>query len=544
MKKIISYILIVAVILTLGISLGGTALAADNLSATVRVSTKSLLEPGPVSVTVSITNNGDPVTDLTLSYPDTDEKVVLGDIATGETKEHTNSQWQITEDMMNRELKFGVSWVSSDGSTKTTTTPGVTITKKEANVSATASASVDRDSIKSGESVNYKFSIKNTGNVALSNVTLTASPLKDGKALNDPFSLQPGSSRDLTWKVSLSETTQITPVFNFTANGQTQKVAADAVKVTVEEEKKDAMMRLDVRADRSQVKSGEEVEFSVELSNTGTASLSDITVKDFEGNAVNMSKNSLDAEQSTKGKVTIKIAESGNYSFTASAKDDAGNSVKAESSSISIKVEEEPTGPIDPATVVGLEIDVENTKLQGAGDAHFIAKIKNLTDEPLKNIIIQETTTGASNTFPTLEAQASTDWDTVIPVAETSQYVFTVSAEMQDGTIVKAEAAPIEITVEAKAGLSTFQLIMIIFLCAIAGVAITLGVFIYKHKQQQKNAKAVPEKTGEKQRAKVENQTRSNPPKKRSITNETIEPKPKSAQTRSKKVRFDDRNKF
>ncbi len=99
--------MILTVILTLCFSYGGVALADDSITTSVKVSPSSLPSAGTANVTVTIKNNGDPISDVVLKYPSpTDTEIPIGNMATGDTQTHDNPSWNITDEMLGKSMAF------------------------------------------------------------------------------------------------------------------------------------------------------------------------------------------------------------------------------------------------------------------------------------------------------------------------------------------------------------------------------------------------------------------------------------------------------
>lgn len=495
MKKVLHRVAALAILIAMVLSIGNVALAQAP-TITVSVTPSSLVGSGVVSLKITLTNPGDTaITNVRLYYPTTArEEIALGDLAPGESREYTND-WIVPAELLDQPISFTVAWVEADGTSKTGTAPSITIAKKDPTIAATAKASASADKVKKGESVLYKFELTNTGDVDFTNVTLTAAPLNEGKTLVDPFTLGPGATQSIEWEVTLDQTTEISPVFYYTANGQAMKSVTNKVGVTVDVPKA-ALMRLTARPDKTTVAAGDEVTFQMTLSNTGSANLTAISVKDFNGGTVMMARNTLNAGETTTGEVTLAVPATGNYVFTATARDEEGNATSAESDAVAITATDATPESLNPASIVSITATATNPTLTGPGDAEFLVTVQNLSTETLKNVVMQETSTGASNIVPELEAGQAETWSPVLPIEDTTEYFFTVSVELDDGTIIRAEATPTLVTIQQEKGLTMFQTILIIFICAIAGVAIALGIFVSKGKKQAQqnpeNGKAVP----------------------------------------------------
>lgn len=560
MKKTVSRMLIVAMALMLCLSFGTVAYAGDAISSTISVSPSTLTGPGTVSVSVTINNTGDPVTNVVLSYPaPSQDQISLGDLATGQSTNHTNTQWAISEEMLNTDLKFTVAWTSVDGSRKTGLTDSVPIKKQEVEVKVSGSASVNETHVKAGDEVSFTFNITNEGNVPLTEVTLKASPIKNGGAINDEaFSIDPGGSKKIEFNYTANETIEVSPVFSYMANGQRNNLTLDKITLNVDQPQA-AEMSISVKANKTEVEKDGVVTFTVTVRNVGMASLTGFTVTDFNGNKVDMSKTSLAAGDTATGESAVEIVKTGNYSFTATANDPEGASVTARSDALTVTVGEEETPIVaDPSKALILDASISNYMLKGPNDVDLTVTVTNNTDAELKNIQIKEQTTGKTEEIATLEARESREWSTILEVDETTEYTLSATAELPDGSIVEVKTQPVQITVEEKSGMDTNQIVLIVIIVAIAAVAVALVLFIRKNKNGPKSSardvvqqeKRSPEQQGRpaQRQSRMNEEIEHERPRKEPVR-ERIEPKPAVKPQPPKKngdnnTHYGDRNKF
>ncbi|MGI6152596.1 MAG: hypothetical protein ACOYJB_02010 [Christensenellaceae bacterium] len=563
MKRIKSFILVSIFTLVFCLSFAGAAGAADSVTTEIRVSPSSLTGAGTVSVTVTIHNNGDPISDVKLAYPAPSTDVMsMGDFATGESKDHTNTQWAISEEMLNTDLKFTVTWTSSDGNTYSGLTDSVPITRKTVEVRVTGSASASDTHVSAGDKVDLSFNIRNEGNVPLTNVVLKAPPIKDGAAINsEPFTVEAGSSRNVEFTLTASETIAITPVFTYTTEGQQGEgtLRLDTLNITVDQPKV-AEMSISVSADKLNVAAGDEVTFDVTVRNVGMADLSALEVTDFDGNKVSMNKTSLAAGESATGQAKIDISRSGNYVFRAAAKNPESENVNAQSVALSITVgdaEPTPESSVNPHDYLLLEAMVSRTQLQKPDDVDLTVTVTNLTDDIIKNILLKEENTGKTEAIAQLEAGEKKDWSTILEVDETGEYIITASGELSDGTIIELSTQPVEITVESEGGMETGQIVLIIIIIAIAVVAVVLVIFIRKSKQggqtppkndayerprqqvREQQSRPMPQRERPEPRIEPEPKRPAAPPREQTKTSTSVRNTKTTGQTK-----YGDRNKF
>lgn len=484
MKKIVSILLAAIVAVTLCISMSATALAEGSVKITASVSPSSLTGAGTVSVKVTVQNDTDSeINDVTVVFPG-DDSENIGSIPAGDSKTRSDSEWNVSEDMLDTELAFSATFTDANGDSQTVNTKTLTISKKESTVAATATASVTKDAIEKGETVKFTFKLKNEGNVTLEDASLKAPPLSGGDQLGKTFSLAPGETKIMTWETALSESVDVKPVFSYTANGDEETAKAGTVSVTVGGEAQASAtpaadsLEVVATANNTQVKAGDKVSFEVTVRNHGSQDLKNLKVTDANGNKVTFTGTQLNAGSAAKGTAEVTVQETASFVFTATAEDADGNSVRAASDPVSITVD---SADLSNALTMDVAFIPEVSK---AGPVDFTFKVKNNTGQELKNVVITEATLGEIASIPSMTG-AEQDITQPVQVDQTTSFVFTISGELPDGTRLESQTQqPATVTVKQSfGGMSTMLILLLVVIIAIAAVAIALGVFIHKNKK-------------------------------------------------------------
>ncbi len=490
-KRLIPYIVIMTLVLALCVGNGGTVLADDAITTSVQVSPASLPAAGTAHVTVTIKNNGDPISDVVLKYPSpTDTEISIGNMATGDTQTHDNPAWNITDAMFNTSMAFTVSWTSSDGTRKSGNTQAISIEKKDAVVKVTGTASASATEVNAGDKVKFTFSMKNEGTVKVDNAYLNAPPIDQGAQIGSNFSLDAGAVHNMDYNVTVNQNMEVKPVFTYAVNGQEQKLTLDTISIKVKETAQTVAMSLTIDVDKAQVNSGDKVNFSVTVRNTGSSQLDGITVKDFDGNTVNMPTSSLSAGSSTAGSVAIPISTTGNYAFTATAVGAGGESVNQQSNAIAITLDgdAEPSpsasGAVNPNDAMRTDIKLSSDSLDAPGEVTMEVEVTNLTGDVLTELVVRDDTIGTIGTAASVEAGETKTFEKTFHVEETTQFIFKTSAKLADGTDVETQI-PAQIVVRGTdAGMPAWQVGLIVVIIAIAGVGVALALYIRNQKKK------------------------------------------------------------
>lgn len=512
----------------------------DRLSAQVQVSKSSLPGPGTVDLKLTITNKGNPVTNVTITYPETGQKVTLGNMGTDQTEVHENPRWEITQSMLDTPLTFEVSWTSQDGSERSGTTPAVTIAEASASVNVKAEAVVDKTHVEEGDKVTFTFTFENTGNVDVKDAYLVAPPLNGGNRLGDDFSLDPGQSNTKTWSPTVNEEITVKPEYTYTVDGEEHTLTCEPITVRIGNEEDApvaAAFSMMASANQSTVGPGGEVEFTIAVQNVGGAEISNVRVMCSNGTAAKLAQDSLQPGASTTATQKIRVDRTQSYTYTVTGTSE-GEPLSAESDPIEITVDpnmavESPGASLDASNIIEIDVSVV-TQVSKPGPVPVEVTVRNLSDEDLMNIVVSAENVGASlpagagaQALSLLETTASAATEIATPSAgvtigtiqklaagdnevlngtldiqRTADYVFRVSAEMEDGTLVTSETSRATITLDQSpmANLENWQWIAIILAAVIAAVIIILVVYMRRRKKNARTAQAqaqeAPQHTG------------------------------------------------
>ncbi len=490
-KKTISFIVVLMLALVAVLSMSSVAYADDAINTSVRVSPATLSGEGTASVTVTIKNNGDPVSNVQLKYPSpTDTVISLGDIGSGDTKTHDNGDWNISADMLDKDLAFTVMWTSQDGTQKSGNTQSFMIQKQDISIKVSGSATADVNEVEKGGNVKFSFSFKNDGNTLLENCKLTAPMIDGGAQIGEEFTLEPGATNNKTYTVAVNENMTVTPTYKYDTNGQTFTYKLDPINITVKEAPKTVTMSVTLNTDKTDAKPGDIVKFTVKVTNTGTSNLDGLTAKDFDGNNVPLSATSLQPGQSATGTTDIPINVTGNYQFTVSAVGAGGVAIPQRSNAVAITAAggqptADPTDVIDPSRVVRTYVEISTLTLKdGPGPVTVKASVENLTDKELKNVVVINDLVGTIGNTQTLAAGATQAFEKTFTVEETGDYMFVTTAELPDGTFIESKTNAATITVVTPEGGLSPAVMGGIIIAAIVVVGAALGIYIVRARKK------------------------------------------------------------
>jgi hypothetical protein len=189
----------------------------------------------------------------------------------------------------------------------------------------TITKQADQTKVVSGGTVVYSYAVQNTGNVALTNVTVTddkCSPVTGPQG----STLAAGASANYTCSQALTQTTLNTA--RVTADHQGGGTVKDTDSVTVDVI--DPSISLTKSASSTRVEPGETVLYTYEVRNNGDDTLTNVTAIDDKCSPVLGAQNStLNPGQSLVFTCSQALNEITTNTGTVTAKDSLGNTVTA-----------------------------------------------------------------------------------------------------------------------------------------------------------------------------------------------------------------------
>ena len=311
-----------------------------------RVITPTTAQKGQeVSISYDITNTGTAdVTGVTIKEnPSVSSKSgVIDSIAPGDTGSYTFTV------VMNKKDLTSSATISykSGGKTYTTKVGAETIKYGEVKLSATLKA--DKKGGAPGETVKLTLTLKNSGNLDFTNVTVT------DQTLGTVFSgetVKAGETVTLEKELTISDTMDL----QFTVkaeNGTTEGVetATGRVKVIATDPTQQIVLGVDAESDRVQVyKIPGQVRFKVVVHNNSAVEVKDIDVKAVGTTLYHF--DSIPAGESASFIRDTEISMAGTFQFTASCKDQLGQTLSFTSNPIQIAYAQPTAVPTEPPVV-------------------------------------------------------------------------------------------------------------------------------------------------------------------------------------------------
>jgi uncharacterized protein YxjI len=439
LRKHISAVLVFALVLTLLLTgIPGVAKAAGSAELTVKPKVSELLKGGDVTFEYSIHNSGAAeIPDYSIVYAgkavESGAKILVDDTANGEFT------MKVDDSMLGQTLTFTLQ--SSDGTSATATAK---VNKKAASVKLGVTVKTNKEIADAGDTVTFTFTLENQGEADITDIVVKAPNLNSGKALKDKFSLAAGSD-PYTFSYKYTMTTGdivVTPKISYKANGTDQTpITKDPITVTLS--KRD--VNVSATVDNKNPQAGEEVNFTLTITNNGNMSYSGMKVT-MNGEAVDFPSSTLKPDDSFDKTYTSSFETSTEVTFSVTMKDKNGEQVNVTYGPIQIQL------PVDSSQVsdkLKLIMNVDRPQLTSAGAVNFTGYISNATDYDFINLQVNEASLGNVYSASALEASGQANIEWTADVNATTTYNFVLTATDQDGNNYTINAEPITVAVQS-----------------------------------------------------------------------------------------------
>lgn len=420
-------------LLTALLSFGSVALATG-VEFNIEANPKEMASGGPVRFDFSVTSTT-PYSDCNIFYNNSPvSNGALGNLGGGTVP--GSFEMNITNEMLGKALAFEV----RDGSGQVLASKSVTIAKKAQNVKLAATVKPSRTLAGQGNVVEVTVSVENQGDVDVTGITIRASGISSNP-LSGAFDLRAGRSHSIKYNYTMgSKDVTFTTTIDFNAAGTAQKLTLDPITITLESRSVD----VSATASNSNPQPGEDVTFTLNITNNGNVPYTDLTVL-LNGESVKAPASKLNAGESLTGTYTRAFQTSTEVMFTITLKDHTGAVRTVDSNKINVSL------PVDQSVFDQMQFTmaVDRPQMTSAGVVNFTGSFINTTAYTLTDIIVSEAAFGTiyNQTSVAPSGRANIEWSA--DINETSEYIFSLTFTDADGNAHTVLADPITVTVQS-----------------------------------------------------------------------------------------------
>ncbi|NLI53061.1 MAG: hypothetical protein GX417_01915 [Clostridiales bacterium] len=381
---------------------------ADEARIDITANPTELPEDGPVTFTFEIANyNADyPMTDVTITYNGTIYNVMQGQqIPPSGSARDITLTLNVTQSQLGKPITFLVSW--NRNGEPVSQEAQITIAQAE-NPVITVTRTANKTNARPGEQVVITYTIKNTTKFDMTDIMLIDENISDLPIFEDEtLRASRTTSYDFTYTMG-DESVTSTPLVTYTVNGKTKTFSAlDPLELTM------VLVQLDFEVQAgTPTPSG--VSFAIDVRNTGTQEIGDITVTDERANLVNDTPFSLaPGEDTTLSYLVVPLMTEPlrNVQFKLSGTDPFGEAYTLEPDDVY------EVYPYVDASQISVTVRAETVTPWTAESGKVSARIiiTNHSSVELTDITVIETTIGVIKNYETLPAgETSFDQDVVL----------------------------------------------------------------------------------------------------------------------------------
>ncbi len=434
---------------TLLVGILGMAKADDPIKVSMDLSKNEFTEPGDVTVSIKVSNVGDDRIpgSVYLYYPDGKAVTDFGDggavtLDIGVFRTWTGT-WRVTQKQLEAgKITFMVKYPvpNEDGS-------DLVVKNKYFNKAIIYNGAVPGLEIKrtfsaqmarKDQKVTITYELSNTGNVALTNITLTENKSISSKKATIK-SLAANASEKINFEVTMGSknlTSSATITYKASGSNETLKKTIEAQTISLGE----ANLSAKLEASAAGVNIGEKVKLTLTLKNQGTISYSNVKIADAVLGEIESNLELAAGETKTIEK-EVTLMASAEYAFSVQATDNTG-------SEVNITTDKVPVSAVDPNKKLELTVNASADKLEvytQPAQVRFEVSVTNTSETDATKVELRH----GSNllyTFPTIKAGETKKLQRDTSISMAGTFKFTATCEDLLKNKVSFESNPIAIS--------------------------------------------------------------------------------------------------
>lgn len=421
-RKCLFLVLALMLVLLAGVALADSL--TDPVKISMELSKNKFTEPGPVTVSITLSNvgEGDLPGPITLYYPSGKKVEEFGSptLAVGSSKNWSGS-WTVTQNELdNGKLTFSCKYsiYNQDGELVNKVKY---FSKKISSVSADPVIEVRRTVIPSlatkGQEVTVTYEITNIGTVDVTNVTIKENASVSAKSGTiDRVAVGATQTYVFTTAMGTKDLTSAATV-TYKANNKTFTTKVEAATVRYGE----VNLSASLSADKKGGVPGDTVKLTLTLKNTGNVDFKNVTVTDASLGTV-FSNEVVAAGKTATLTKEVTLSQNMDLLFAVTAEDETGGRVETATGRVSV-VCMDPTQQVMMTVTAAADRD-KVYKLPGT--VRFTITVQNDSAVEVKNVTVKAVDT-AVYTISTMAPGASLTFARDMDVSMAGTYQFTAS---------------------------------------------------------------------------------------------------------------------
>ncbi len=427
-RKLLVSMLLIALLLALACV---ASAETDPIVCSMEVSPSTLTAPGPVTVTINISNSGntdmkDPVV---LYNPISQVVEDFGTKGAVMLKAGESQTWTGTWDVNKNELAIGTivyfvkyTLYKDSGEGYSQSQP---IRGKLSSQAATGGIEIKRTispgTAREKQTVTVKYDIVNTGTVSLTNIVVQEN--KDiNKSPQKVAELKPGDSAQVKFPLTMGKKDLVSSAtITYQTAGSSKKETKEIEKATIIYG--EPAMNAKLTSSATGVAINGKLTLTLELSNNGNVDYSDLRVTDSTLGEV-FSNQSLASKGSLKLEKEITLSKTTDYQFTITAIDNTGTQVSLATDSITVTA----VNPNDMLTLSLVATPDRTEVYEQPGRVRFSIAITNNSNVEAKEVAVLHGTTKIY-TFASIPAGETRTLTRDAALSMAGKYQFSASAK-------------------------------------------------------------------------------------------------------------------
>ena len=404
---------------------------------------QSVISEQDVSITIKIYNSSqeDMTEEITLFDP-TAHSVIKYDGLKGEQSVTYNGTWHVTEDQIKEgKIKYFIRYYvkTADGLQENKRTIPVTIQTETAAPQMTATYTVTPSSARKGQKVSVEYTLSNTGNIELRNISVSNEGISS-KKLSAP-SLSVGEKITLQDSFTMGDSELISkPTITYqAAGGSKEYTISDLARktITLTENGLEAQLKTDAGEN---LYPGEKINVTLTMKNSGNSGYTGLTATLSDGTVI---ASNVDLAAGATFEQTIEWTPTQTTTLSAeiTGSDDSGEAISVTSGEVTVTTQD-----ASQALVLSVSAQAQTTEIfSEPAVVRFAVVVSNIGQTDSATLTVKE----AGTTVATIPSLPSGDSKTLVFDLETSiagQIQFEVSGKDDAGNEKAYQSNIIQLT--------------------------------------------------------------------------------------------------